>query len=218
LGVKFSRFGEGGYFRRHFLWAMERARRSILIAHGDSLPEGWIVRSILAAARRGVCVYLLTPGEHRSPLSLTAIRRLRRRLLSSGVRVYECNGPMLYAKVACIDARCLLIGNLDSYGFSSAKSEVLVETTEGSVVEDGERWILERLQNAKAVTTVEVGSWWRRWLWEPCRLVIARLAEGLSHLAPAVHLPVPSGVTSRMRLWSSARAHGSRLQRTARAP
>jgi cardiolipin synthase len=186
FSVHFSRLGEGRRLKKRYLWALARARKRILIAHGYFLPDRQIIRAILAAARRGVLVCLLLAGESDVPFARLATRRLYRRLIAAGVRIYEWEGSILHAKVASIDSRCLLIGSFNLDPFSLANREVLTEITEHSVVEEGEHWILERLRASNPVTAVEVGSWLTRWFWEPCGAAVARLAEALARmLSPA---------------------------------
>lgn len=67
--------------------------------------------ALIAAAKDGVDVRLLSPGKTDLPLlrpfSLVRIRTL----LQAGVRVYQWNGPMLHAKSAVADGRWSRVGS-----------------------------------------------------------------------------------------------------------
>jgi cardiolipin synthase len=74
---------------------------------------------MVAAARRGVRVDLLLPGETDVPLVRWAGRDSYSFLLGAGVRIHEYSGSVLHAKAAVFDDEILAAGsaNLDYRSF-----------------------------------------------------------------------------------------------------
>ncbi|MGC4069033.1 MAG: phospholipase D-like domain-containing protein [Polyangiaceae bacterium] len=210
IGVRFAPLADGSHLLKPFLRAVARARRSIWIAYGSALPEQKLVRAILSAARRGVCVHWLSPDVCDAPFAHTATRHIHRRLLSAGVRLYVAHGSISKSRVACVDGRCLLVCSPAKRGFEPVKSELIAEITDGSVVEDGEQWIVERLQDATSVSSVEPGTWWVQWFLEPLSTLGVRVAMFMLRTLPEMrHL---RGVSARLRGWwrPQSRRRGSR--------
>lgn len=170
--------GGGWRLRRRYLKAFAGARRRIDVAHGYFLPDGGIVRSITAAAGRGVLVRLLVAGRTDVPFAHVATRSLYRRLLAAGVRIHEWSGSVLHAKVATVDGRRLLVGSFNLDPFSLANLETLVEVYDPQVVRKGEEWIEDHFARARPMTSVEADSWLQDMLG---RLVV-RLADVTSGL------------------------------------
>ena len=87
------------------------ARRTLWLtdAYFVGLPS--YVQALRAAAMDGVDVRLLVPGSS----DLGIVKKLGtagfRPLLASGIRVFECNGPMLHAKTAVADGRWARVGS-----------------------------------------------------------------------------------------------------------
>ena len=182
LVVHFCGLGGGWRFRRRYLRAFARADQRIEVAHGYFLPDRGIVRAIIAAAKRGVQVRLLLAGQSDVPFARIATRSLYRRLLTAGVDIHEWGGSVLHAKVACIDGRSLLVGSFNLDPFSLANREVLVELSILQVVAQGEKWIEERFEMSKAVTSVDAGSPVHRWLLEPLGIFVARIVALISRV------------------------------------
>ena len=72
-----------------------------------------------AAARRGVAVRLILPGQTDSWLVLHAGQGHYERLLGAGVRIFERRGVILHAKTALVDGVWATVGstNLDWRSF-----------------------------------------------------------------------------------------------------
>jgi len=121
----------------------ERAYRVIELLAAGSVERLWITDAYLVApprlfqalrdsARDGVDVRLLMPGSSDLPLIRNLSRIGYRDLLSSGVRIYEWDGPMLHAKSIVCDDRWVRIGssNLNpSSLLGNYELDVLVEDT-----------------------------------------------------------------------------------------
>jgi cardiolipin synthase len=69
------------------------------------------VQALAAAARDGVDVRLLVPGNSDIPVVGALGRAGYRPLLEAGVRVFEWNGSMLHAKTAIADSRWARVGS-----------------------------------------------------------------------------------------------------------
>jgi cardiolipin synthase len=99
--------GPGGGYRlqKRYLAAIRQAQRVVAIAHAYFLPSQKLVRTLRAAADRGIAVTLLLPGQSDVPIARVATRHLYRRLFSAGMRIFEWQESVLHAKAAVIDGR-----------------------------------------------------------------------------------------------------------------
>jgi cardiolipin synthase len=163
--VWLSGLGGGRRLRRRYLKAIGGSRVRVLMAHAYFMPDRRMVRSITAAARRGVRIRLVLPARSDVMLARPAARRLYRKLLAAGVEVREWQGSMLHAKVAVVDGLRLLLGSFNLDPFSLANLEVLAEAEDRGVSAEGERWIEARLAEAvpvpaEAVRGSELAEWW----------------------------------------------------------
>jgi cardiolipin synthase len=87
------------------------ARETLWITDAYFVGTAAYVQGLRAAARDGVDVRLLVPGES----DLAVVKRLSvagyRPLLEAGVRIFEWNGSMLHAKTAVADHRWARVGS-----------------------------------------------------------------------------------------------------------
>lgn len=101
--------------REAYVNALRAARETVSIANSYFIP-GWRIRRALAqAARRGVEVRVLVPGELDSNAVLYAMHATYGSLLARGVRLFQWLGPMLHAKAVVVDRHWCAVGsyNLD---------------------------------------------------------------------------------------------------------
>jgi cardiolipin synthase A/B len=194
LRVHLTGLGGGWRLRRRYLEAFKRATERIHVAHGYFLPDAAVVRSLVAAARRGVQVHLLLAGRSDVPLTLMATRSLYRRLLAAGVWIHEWTDSILHAKVATVDGRLLLVGSFNLDPFSLVNLESLVEVEDPIVVRQGETWIQDHLARSTLMTTDGVSTRWQIWFLGPLGRIVARVADAVSRLiarrrarAPRLH-------------------------------
>lgn len=117
----------------HYLAAIRRAQRRIVIANAYFFPGVRILHALRNAARRGVKVQLILQGEPDMPLVRTASHQLYDYLLRHGVEIYEyCKRP-LHAKVALVDEAWSTVGssNLDPLSlWFNLEANVLIEDRE----------------------------------------------------------------------------------------
>jgi phosphatidylserine/phosphatidylglycerophosphate/cardiolipin synthase-like enzyme len=107
--------GEPGRFRVARMLHVQAAlvRQRIWIADAYFTPSFGELEALTGAARDGVDVRLLLPGRTDHSWITRITRRYYRRLLESGVRIWEWNGEMMHAKTGVIDGRYTRVGSTD---------------------------------------------------------------------------------------------------------
>lgn len=180
--VWLSGLGGANRLRRRYLKAFGRARRRILLAHAYFIPDRHVLRSIAAAARRGVEVKLVLAGRSDVPLASAATRRHYRKLLRAGVEIGEWSRSVLHAKVAAVDGRRLLLGSFNLDPFSLANLEALAELSLPGVTADAERWIRARFDESERITLERIGAGSRleRFVAERVGPLVGRFARALA--------------------------------------
>jgi cardiolipin synthase len=178
--------GVGGSrrLRRRYLKSFGGARRTLDVAQAYFLPDRRLVRSMTAAARRGVEVRLVVAGASDVALLGTAIRRQYRRLLLAGVRVSEWSRSVLHAKVAAMDGARLLVGSFNLDPLSLANRESLAEVEDPVTAEAGARWIRARFDEGEEITLERIGrgSWLERLVADRSGRVVAALVARMARL------------------------------------
>jgi cardiolipin synthase len=174
-----SGLGGGWPLRRRYLKAIGAARSAVWIAHGYFLPDRHLVRTITAAARRGVAVTLLLPGKSDIPFARRAAMRLYGKLLRAGVRIFEWDGSVLHAKAAAMDGERLLLGSFNLDPLSLANLETLLEVHDPGAARQGEEWIARHVAGARAIEAAALAgrSAWERWVLDGLGLAAARAAR-----------------------------------------
>jgi cardiolipin synthase A/B len=101
------------------LSAIGSAQTSVQLTNAYFAPDPQLLDTLEAAARRGVAVTLLLPGETDSWMVFHAGRSHYERLLQAGVKIYERQGAILHSKTALIDGVWATVGstNLDWRSF-----------------------------------------------------------------------------------------------------
>ena len=159
--VWLSGVGGSRRLRQRYVKSFGAARRTIDLAQGYFLPDRRVVRSITAAARRGVEVRIVVAGSSDVAFFPPATRRLYRRLLRAGVRVSEWSRSVLHAKAAAIDGERFLVGSFNLDPLSIANREVLAEIGERAIAGEGQAWIRARFDEGEEITLEGLGrgSW-----------------------------------------------------------
>jgi cardiolipin synthase len=93
------------------LAAIGIAQHRIWLTDAYFMGTSVYIEALSAAARHGVDVRLLLPSNSDVRWAGNLSRTLYRRLLESGVRVFEWNGPMIHAKTAVADGRFVRVGS-----------------------------------------------------------------------------------------------------------
>jgi cardiolipin synthase len=100
---------------RTLLVAITLARSSIHLTTGFFVPTPDLEDALESAARRGVEVELILPGQSDSAMARAAGRARYADLMEAGVRIFERQDAVLHAKTAVIDGVWSTVGssNLD---------------------------------------------------------------------------------------------------------
>ena len=99
--------------------AIGNAKREVHLTNAYFVPDRQLLKALIAAARRGVDVKLILPGQSDSQIVFHAGRSNYSQLLESGVKIYERRGALLHSKTAMIDGVWSCVGstNLDWRSF-----------------------------------------------------------------------------------------------------
>ncbi len=122
-GQMFSSSPEGGSdsMRLMYLLAITAATRSIHLSSAYFVPDDLTMRTLVAAARRGVRVRIVTPGPH---MDADTVRSASRagwgELLAAGVEFFEYQPTMYHCKIMIVDGLWASVGstNFDNRSFS----------------------------------------------------------------------------------------------------
>ena len=135
----------GRALRRHLLLVLRQVRYRALIANAYFVPDPQLLRLLQRAARRGVALDLLVPGDTDHAFVQAASRATFGGLLRAGARIRERQARMFHAKVALLDGELVVIGsaNLDTRSFRHnlelnllLRSEALAQGFEAAIGSD----------------------------------------------------------------------------------
>ena len=104
-----------------YLMSITAAGKSIDLSAAYFVPDEVAIRSLVAAARRGVRVRIIVPGRH---MDMQTVRRASRAawgpLLEAGVQIFEYQPTMFHCKVMVVDDTWVSLGssNFDARSFS----------------------------------------------------------------------------------------------------
>lgn len=104
-GLKFSRAPR--VYRR----VLRRAEKNIVIAMAYFIPVGRVMGQLLAARRRGVRTSVILPAKTDVLVAQYATRHLYKRLLRSGIRLFERNNRVMHTKLVVVDRQWSVIGS-----------------------------------------------------------------------------------------------------------
>jgi cardiolipin synthase len=103
-----------------YLLSITAARRSIDLSSAYFVPDEQTLRALVEAARRGVRIRVVVPGEHTDAETVRrASRALWGALLEAGVEIHEYLPTMYHCKVMVVDALWVSVGstNFDNRSF-----------------------------------------------------------------------------------------------------
>ncbi len=118
--VAFSEGNSHNDIKHQLLRHINSAQQRIWLCTAYFLPSWRMLRTLQRAARNGVDVRLLLPGQHTDhPVVRHAGRRHYQRLLRHGVRIFEYQPRVLHAKVLLCDGWVSLgSNNFDHWGLN----------------------------------------------------------------------------------------------------
>lgn len=107
--------GEPGRLRLSRALQMQAlgAERTFWVASAYFAPSWSLAEALAGAARDGVDVRVLVPSRYDHPWLRTLLAPYVKRLIGSGVRLWEWRGEMMHAKTNVVDGRWVRIGSTD---------------------------------------------------------------------------------------------------------
>jgi len=137
------------------------AQKEVRIATPYFVPDPDLELGIAEAARRGVRITLLVPGQYQDSAPVRyASRTYYRRLLEAGVKIFEYQPTMMHTKTVTVDGQWAVIGssNFDSRSFElnyenalAVYDDPLVKALDLSYAKD--------LADAREITLKDVEQW-----------------------------------------------------------
>lgn len=162
---------------RTLIAAMALAQHSIHLTTGFFVPTPDLMKSLKAAARRGLDVQIIVPGRSTSASALAAGRAAYGGLLEAGVGIHEFQGRILHAKTAVIDGAWSAVGssNLDwrSAVWNNEIDAIVLGREFGAQMETMFQ------ADVAASTTIDLAHWQQRGLGERLQELKAGLLEKL---------------------------------------
>jgi cardiolipin synthase len=158
-GQMFSSSPAGGSesMRLMYLLAITAAARTIHLSSAYFVPDDLTAKALVAAAKRGVLVKIVTPGEHMDAETVQRASRARwGELLEAGLEIYQYQPTMYHCKVMIVDGLWVSVGstNFDSRCFAlndEANLNIFSATFAARQIEI----FLQDLAQSKAVTLAE---------------------------------------------------------------
>ena len=147
-----------------YLWLAAQARRSLDITDAYLVTPEPVVAALEAAARRGVSVRFLLPGNNNHPFAAASARRRYARLLAAGARIYEWRGMMVHAKTAVADGEISLVGSSNLDPLSMTRNYELNLLVADAATGGAMREMFER--DLHGAREIDARHWARRPLWQ----------------------------------------------------
>jgi cardiolipin synthase len=156
-----------------YVSAISFAENSVHLTNAYFAPDGQTVKSITAAARRGVDVKMILPKITDHWLALSAGQYYYSDLLKSGVKLYLRRNAMLHAKTAVIDGVWSTVGstNMDFWSFLK-NDEVNAVILSRPFAVEMEKMFSRDLNESDRVQ-------WEEWRKRP---LLPRIKEWIAHL------------------------------------
>lgn len=156
-----------------YIWMAGHARRSLDITDAYLVTPEPVVAAFEAAARRGVSVRFLLPGNNNHPVAAASARRRYARLLAAGARIYEWRGMMVHAKTAVADGEISIVGSSNLDPLSMTRNYELNLLVADAGTGGAMREMFER--DLDGAREVHAADWAKRPLWQRA----AELAVGV---------------------------------------
>ncbi len=151
--------------RRMLAMKFYNARKQILLCTPYFMPDRFIQRQMVKAAKRGMDVRLLLPYITDSVLTQWVARATYSSLMASGIRVYEYKPRFLHAKMMIIDDDWCTVGsaNLDFRSFF-INFEINLVSTRSELVNRLQDIFIEDLELCREIDpdrwAHRRGLWW----------------------------------------------------------
>ncbi len=139
-----------------YLHYLRRARTCIYIANSYFVPDRRILRALAQAARRGVDVRIIVPGQSDVDIVRHASRAVWGRLLRAGVRIFEWDESVLHAKSAVVDGSWSTTGTFNfDYLSLRLNLEVNVSVLDSRFANRLQASFLEDFERCREVSRVD---------------------------------------------------------------
>jgi cardiolipin synthase len=154
--------GERYYRHRHeiardYASRLYAAKESVYIANSYFVPDGFIRRALVRAARRGIDVRVLVPAHSDVEAVKFAGRAQYEKLLEAGVRIYEWQDGMFHAKTAVIDGKWCTTGTFNfDYMSLRLNLEVNASVLDAALALKVERSFRDDLERAREIELSEI--------------------------------------------------------------
>jgi cardiolipin synthase A/B len=163
----------------YYVWllhALHAARESISLSTGYFVPSRQERQELARAARRGVRVRLVLPGQSDSDAAISAGRAAYGNLLKAGVKIYEVQNAVLHSKFIIIDGVWMAIGSSNFDHRSAVFNDEIDAIVLGSRVAEGEALFNQDIAMSREI---DLRAWRTRSIGERLREWRARLLEFL---------------------------------------
>jgi cardiolipin synthase len=141
------------------LSAIRNAEKNVWLSAAYFVPTDQEEEDIIGAARRGVDVRLLLPGDSDSKMALAIGRSHYGYLLEAGVKIYEVQNEVLHSKSASVDGVWTAIGSSNFDPRSVVYNDEVDALALGSVTGDE----FEKMFDADTATARQIDpKTWRR--------------------------------------------------------
>jgi phosphatidylserine/phosphatidylglycerophosphate/cardiolipin synthase-like enzyme len=135
------------------------AERSIWIASAYFIPAYAEIEALVGAARDGVDVRILVPHRYDHFWIRLLTRRVYRRLLVNGVRIWEWSGEMMHAKTSVVDDRWVRVGSTDFNPLGIAINYELDVLIDDPIIgAEAAMVFLDDLEESKEITMPKLGQ------------------------------------------------------------
>jgi cardiolipin synthase len=151
---------------RYYALSIAGARRRLYVTNAYFIPDDDFRRLLIAAARRGVDVRVLTTGPRSDVRTARWAGRYRyEELLRGGVRVYEYQPSNMHAKTLSVDGRWGSVGSMNFDNRSLAfNDETTLLVLDSTVAGGMERMFLDDLRYSREMTAAGMHTrpWWEK--------------------------------------------------------
>lgn len=145
--------------QRMLIGAFSLAEKHIRIMTPYLLPDRELISALVTAARRGVEVDIVVPGNNNLKLVDRAMRAQFDQLLCDGCRIWRANGPFNHSKLMAIDDRWSYVGssNLDARSLR-LNFEIDMEIFDDALARRLSQKIIGERENSKEVMMKDLVS------------------------------------------------------------
>jgi cardiolipin synthase len=157
--------GGGESMHLMYLMAITAARHTIHLSNAYFVPDKLAVKALVAAAKRGVDVRIITPGKIiDSDIVRAASRERWGELLKAGVRIAEYQPTMYHVKALTVDSLLVSVGstNFDNRSFI-LNDEANLNVLDADFARQQEAVFEDDWRRARPFT---LQQWERRPLWD----------------------------------------------------